>query len=394
MSRTDGHDTEPALDAYSRVVTAVAAEMTPHVAALAGGGPGGAAAPAPAVVFTDDGLLLTNAHVVGRATGGRAVFTDGSEAPVDVVGADPLSDLAVCGHGRTTPRRPTLGDADGLQVGQLVVAVGNPLGLAGSVTAGVVSALGRSLPARDGRAARVIEDVIQTDAALNPGNSGGALADSARPGGRHQHRRGGLGPRARRPDQRHHPADRRRRWCATAGCAGPTSGWSARPAPLPAALAERTGQRRGLRVVEVVPGAPGRPRRAASRATWCWRPGRRAGLRRAGPAAAAVRRGDRAAAAGDRRCATARWSTSSPSPASSPADPRSGSRAESCEARTGDDGSNDQVASRCDGTAGAGMLMFRWNRFPGRRRPSRLRGGRTWGRSSPGPRPGRRHPER
>src|ERR687885_466235 len=173
-TRTDG-----ALDAYSRIVTAVAADLTPHVAALQvsdGQGRGGAGS---AVVFTPDGLLLTNAHVVSRAQRGRAVFSDGSEADVDVVGADPLSDLAVVRARTTTPPPAELGDAGALRVGQLVVAVGNPLGLAGSVTAGVVSGLGRSLPTRDGRTARVVEDVIQTDAALNPGNSGGALADSA-----------------------------------------------------------------------------------------------------------------------------------------------------------------------------------------------------------------------
>ena len=130
------------------------------------------------MVFTDDGFLLTNAHVVGSSTGGEAAFADGTEVGFDVVGADPLSDLAVLRARGATPPPATLGDADRLRVGQLVVAVGNPLGLAGSVTAGVVSGLGRSLPTRSGRAGRVIEDVIQTDAALNPGSSGGALADA------------------------------------------------------------------------------------------------------------------------------------------------------------------------------------------------------------------------
>jgi S1-C subfamily serine protease len=126
------------------------------------------------VVFTGDGFLLTNAHVVGQADGGTAAFQDGIEARFTVVGADPLSDLAVLHATAPVPEPAQLGEADELVVGQLVVAVGNPLGLAGSVTAGVVSALGRSLPARG----RLIEDVIQTDAALNPGNSGGALADA------------------------------------------------------------------------------------------------------------------------------------------------------------------------------------------------------------------------
>ena len=127
------------------------------------------------MVFTADGFLLTNAHVVGRAAGGTATFSDGTTAAFQVVGADPLSDLAVVRVTGATPEPAELGEADELRVGQLVVAVGNPLGLAGSVTAGVVSALGRSLPVGEHR---LIEDVIQTDAALNPGNSGGALADS------------------------------------------------------------------------------------------------------------------------------------------------------------------------------------------------------------------------
>src|SRR5215472_15550175 len=165
------------LDAYSQVVAGVAAELTPKVASLrvprAGSGGAGESLGS-AVVFTGDGFLLTNAHVVGRAQGGTALFGDGTSAPFRVVGTDPLSDLAVLRAAGDTPKPAELGEADQLVVGQLVVAVGNPLGLAGSVTAGVVSALGRSLPARG----RLIEDVIQTDAALNPGNSGGALADS------------------------------------------------------------------------------------------------------------------------------------------------------------------------------------------------------------------------
>src|SRR3712207_3150161 len=169
---------ETALDAYSRIVTTVAADLTPHVAALEVRGADGRSGAGSAVVVGDAGILLTNAHVVARARAGRAVFSDGTEVGVDVVGADPFSDLAVVGARGATPPPAELGDATTLRVGQLVVAVGNPLGLAGSVTAGVVSGLGRSLPTRDGRTARVVEDVIQTDAALNPGNSGGALARS------------------------------------------------------------------------------------------------------------------------------------------------------------------------------------------------------------------------
>jgi S1-C subfamily serine protease len=168
------------LDAYSQIVAGVAERLTPKVASLRvpRGGPGSRGGPGEslgsAVVFTGDGFLLTNAHVVGSSAAGTASFSDGTSAAFRVVGADPLSDLAVLRADGPTPEPAELGEADELVVGQLVVAVGNPLGLAGSVTAGVVSALGRSLPARG----RVIEDVIQTDAALNPGNSGGALADA------------------------------------------------------------------------------------------------------------------------------------------------------------------------------------------------------------------------
>jgi S1-C subfamily serine protease len=176
-------DDRAALDAYSSVVSGVAARLAPSVASLRiesdGSRPGGAGS---AVVIAPDGLAVTSAHVVRRTDGGRAAFTDGSERAFEVVGSDPLSDLAVVRiHGRAT--EPTLatavlGDAEQLLVGQLVVAVGNPLGFAGSVSAGVVSGLGRSLATSSGSATRVIDDVIQTDAALHPGSSGGALADS------------------------------------------------------------------------------------------------------------------------------------------------------------------------------------------------------------------------
>ncbi|SNR55082.1 S1C family serine protease [Blastococcus mobilis] len=247
--------TEPALDAYSRIVTAVAADLTPHVAALQVTGRDGRGGAGSAVVVSGNGLLLTNAHVVSRAARGVAVFSDGSEADVVVVGADPLSDLAVVRARGETPPPAELGDAGTLRVGQLVVAVGNPLGLTGSVTAGVVSGLGRSLPTRDGRTARVVEDVIQTDAALNPGNSGGALADaSSRVVGINTAVAGwGLGLAV--PIN-----DTSRRIIETLVADGRVRraylGLVSTPAPLPAALAERTGRRRGLRIVDVVPGAP------------------------------------------------------------------------------------------------------------------------------------------
>src|SRR6266851_4579091 len=172
------------LDPYSQIVAGVAAELTGKVASLRVPQQGSRRAGeslGSAVVFTSDGFLLTNAHVVGSAQSGTASFADGTSVPFTTVGADPLSDLAVLRAAGPTPAPAELGEADELVVGQLVVAVGNPLGLAGSVTAGVVSALGRSLPTRSGSAARLIEDVIQTDAALNPGNSGGADAGAIRP---------------------------------------------------------------------------------------------------------------------------------------------------------------------------------------------------------------------
>jgi serine protease Do len=172
-----------ALDAYSRAVVAVAERVGPSVASLrvmrrvrGGQVPSGAGS---AVVLTPDGYLLTSAHVVGRsARSGRATFDDGHDERFEVVGRDPLSDLAVLRAEGAELIPAELGVADRLRVGQLVVAIGNPHGLGGSVTAGVISALGRSLPARTRRGGRIIDNVIQTDAALNPGSSGGALADS------------------------------------------------------------------------------------------------------------------------------------------------------------------------------------------------------------------------
>ncbi|MDR7188485.1 S1-C subfamily serine protease [Microbacterium sp. BE35] len=168
-------DDQEALDAYSSTVMRVAQIVLPSVAAVSvrtrqGAGAGSAS------VITSEGHLLTSAHVVEGAIGVEVAFPDGTVAAASVIGADPLSDLAVLRADVDTPPPLTMGDASKLGVGQLVVALGNPRGFSGSVTAGIVSALGRSLPTRSGR---VIDEVIQTDAALNPGNSGGALADSA-----------------------------------------------------------------------------------------------------------------------------------------------------------------------------------------------------------------------
>ena len=248
---------EEPLDEYSRVVAGVAAELTPRVASLrvpqAGGGRGGESLGS-AVVFTGDGFLLTNAHVVGRSQQGTALFSDGSSASFTVVGSDPLSDLAVVRAGGSTPPPAELGEADKLVVGQLVVAVGSPLGLAGSVTAGVVSAVGRSLPTR-GRETGLVEDVIQTDAALNPGNSGGALADShSRVVGINTAVAGvGLGLAV--------PVNATtRRIIAALMRDGRVRraylGLVSMPEPLPASLRERFGRPNGLRVAEVVSGGP------------------------------------------------------------------------------------------------------------------------------------------
>jgi len=252
-------DEESALDAYSRIVTAVATAVTPAVAALWVSSQDRQGrrreAAGSAVVFTGDGFLLTNAHVVEGASTGTAAFADGTQTSLDVVGADPLSDLAVLRVRGDSPPPASLGDAAELRVGQLIVAVGNPLGLAGSVTAGVVSALGRSLPTRGAWAGRVIEDVIQTDAALNPGSSGGALADATgRVVGVNTAVAGaGLGLAV--------PINATTRRIIGALLSDGRVrraylGLVSVPTPLPAPLAARTGQRVGLRVADVVAGAP------------------------------------------------------------------------------------------------------------------------------------------
>jgi S1-C subfamily serine protease len=242
---------ELALDAYSSIVTRVAATLTPSVASLSvrtrrfrGAGS--------ASVVSDDGLLLTSAHVVRDADRAVAEFADGRETTADVIGRDPLSDLAVLRARDEVPPSIPLGDASRLLVGQIVIALGNPNGLAGSVTAGIVSALGRSLPTKAGR---VVDEVIQTDAALNPGNSGGALADSrGRLVGVNTAVAGvGLGLAVPINETTRDIINAlttrgrvRRAWLGVAGS----------QRPLPPDLAERTGQRTGLLVAQLVSGSP------------------------------------------------------------------------------------------------------------------------------------------
>jgi serine protease Do len=236
-----------ALDAYSRTVSAVADKLATSVASIRRGTQGAGSG----VVITPDGFLLTSAHVVGRARSVRAVV-DGRDFAAEVVGSDRLSDLAVLRGDATELAPAELGDADRLRVGQLVVAIGNPYNFTGSVTAGVVSALGRSLPTGPGR---IVENVIQTDAALNPGNSGGALADG------HGHVVGintavagiGLGlavpvnETTRRIIGALMTDGRFRR--AYVGIGGG-------PRPLPPRVAARLGRDTGVEVVEVMPGSP------------------------------------------------------------------------------------------------------------------------------------------
>jgi S1-C subfamily serine protease len=249
-----------ALDAYSRVVTTVARELAPSVANLRVGrhvrGGRTAMGGGSAVVIAPDGYLLTSAHVVEGASGGAASLVDGRDLRFTVVGRDPLSDLAVLRADAGDLVPASLGDAGALQVGQLVVAIGNPHGYASSVTAGVVSALGRSLPVgRPGGVQRLVENVVQTDAALNPGNSGGALADG----------RGcvvgvntavaGIGLGLAVPIN-----DATRRIVATLMAEGRVRrawlGVAVGPRPLPPRVAARLGRRDGLEVIEVVDGGP------------------------------------------------------------------------------------------------------------------------------------------
>jgi S1-C subfamily serine protease len=240
-----------AMDAYSAAVVHVAETVLPSVASLRvrtrrGEGAGSAS------VLTTDGFLLTSAHVVEHATSAETTFSDGREVRADVIGRDPLSDLAVLRARDDVPPPVTLGDAAQLRVGQLVVALGNPLGFAGTVTAGIVSALGRSLPTRAGR---VVDEVIQTDATLNPGNSGGALADSSGRVVGVNTAVAGIGVGLAVPvnattrqiiSTLMTQGRVRRAWLGIAGA----------QTPLPPALAAKVGRRTGLRVAQVVSGSP------------------------------------------------------------------------------------------------------------------------------------------
>ncbi|MBO0690087.1 MAG: trypsin-like peptidase domain-containing protein [Candidatus Dormibacteraeota bacterium] len=250
-------DEREPLDAYSAIVVGVAERLLPSVASLRVQRPGRGPRElsGSAVALTPDGYLLTSAHVVEWATGGSVEFADGKEYELDPVGSDPPSDLAVVRARGAELRAVALGDADGLRVGQLVIAIGNPMGMAGSVTAGVVSALGRSLPSSEGEARRVLDNVIQTDAALNPGSSGGALADaSGLVVGINSAVAGlGLGLAV--------PIDATTRLIFTAllregtvtrsylGIAGATR-------RLPPAVGARLGRRAGIEVVQVLEGSP------------------------------------------------------------------------------------------------------------------------------------------
>jgi S1-C subfamily serine protease len=199
--------------------------------------------------------LLTNAHVVGKAEAGQAAFADGTTVPFRVVGSDPLSDLAVVRAEGITPAPARLGEASQLRVGQLVVAVGNPLGLAGTITAGVVSALGRSLPTRAGENVRIVDDVIQTDAALNPGNSGGALVIASGQVVGINTAVAGVGVGLAIPIN-----GITRQIVATLMAEGRVRraylGLAGTPAPLPPSLAARLNQKSGMRIEQVVSGGP------------------------------------------------------------------------------------------------------------------------------------------
>jgi S1-C subfamily serine protease len=237
---------EDPLDAYSRVVISVSERLVPSIAHLRSNRGSGSG-----VVISHDGFIVTSAHVVAHARRLRATFANGTEFRAEVVGSDPMSDLAVLRAEADALVPAELGDAARLRVGQLVVAVGNPNGFDQSVTAGVVSHLGRSLT----MSGRIVDSVIQTDAALNPGNSGGALADgNARVVGINTAVAGvGLGLAVPVNDVTKSiigalmSEGRFRR--AYLGIAGGTR-------PLPPRLARELGRKAGVEIVEVVPGSP------------------------------------------------------------------------------------------------------------------------------------------
>lgn len=248
MERSDDRDV---FDAYSAVVTRVAEQVLPSVASLHVVGARGAGAGS-ASVLGRDGSLLTSAHVVTGAREVRASFADGGDVAADVVGRDVLSDLAVLRARGGVPPPLDHGDAARLRVGQLVVAAGNPLGLGGSLTAGVVSGLGRSLPTAE---RRVVDEVIQTDAALSPGSSGGVLADSAgRVVGVNTAVAGaGVGlavpisaTTTRILQRLLTDGQVRRAWLGIAGA----------EVPLPPELAAKSEHRTGVRVAQIVDGSP------------------------------------------------------------------------------------------------------------------------------------------
>src|SRR2546425_1193746 len=170
LPRAESDPASALLDAYSQAVIRVVERVAPSVVNVRRGRSGGSG-----VLVTPDGYALTNAHVVEGAREVTVTLANGSELRAPVVGSDPATDLAVIRILGSGLQAAELADADNLRVGQLVIAIGDPLGFQSTVTTGVVSALGRSLRASDGR---VIENVIQTDAALNPGNSGGPLVDT------------------------------------------------------------------------------------------------------------------------------------------------------------------------------------------------------------------------
>ncbi len=260
VSWTDGEQAGGAVarDTCSAAVSAIVRDVAPSVAALVAlnrAGEGARSLGSGSAVVLDNGILLTNAHVVGLAQACIAWFTDGTQAGCAVVGVDRRTDLAALRTDAPTPPAARFGDADTLEVGQLVVALGNALGLAGSVTTGVVSALGRSRPAQGGRHVRTVEDVIRTDIALDPGNSGGALVDatSCVVGINTAVAGVGLGlavpinsATRRVVEALLHEGRVRRAYL----------GLAAAPSPLPAALVAKMGREQGIRIVHVETHSP------------------------------------------------------------------------------------------------------------------------------------------